>query len=136
MSQLLEGLATGTTILILHIATVGSHLSVCSIVHSQVAQLAKPFATFRALVHHLPINFLTSNRLLLLFNDRLEVYGKPFLHKAFLDKREPHLLSIEGAFQDCLMKIRPTWGFNLHHWGQVNVWDVGREGGSKEGVGS
>lgn len=136
MSQLLEGLATGTTILILHIATVGSHLSVCSIVHSQVAQLAKPFATFRALVHHLPINFLTSNRLLLLFNDRLEVHGKPFLHKAFLDKREPHLLSIEGAFQDCLMKIRPTWGFNLHHWGQVNVWDVGREGGSKEGVGS
>ena len=75
MSQLLEGLATGTTILILHIATVGSHLSVCSMVHSQVAQLAKPFATFRALVHHLPINFLTSNRRLLLFNGRLEVHG-------------------------------------------------------------
>ena len=36
MSQLLEGLATGTAIVILHIATVGSHLRMCSIVHSQV----------------------------------------------------------------------------------------------------
>ena len=87
MSQLLEGLATGTAILILHIATVGSHLSMCSIVHSQVAQLAKLFATFRALVHHLSINLLTPNCLLLLINDRLEVHGKSFLHKAFLDKR-------------------------------------------------
>ena len=135
MSQLLEGLATGTTILILHIAAVGSHLGVCSIVHSEVAELSKPFVTFRALVNHLPVNFLTSNHLLLLFNHRLQVHGKSFVHKAFLDKRQPHLLSMEGAFQDCLMKIRQTRGFNLHHWCQVNVWDVSREGGAKEGVG-
>ena len=59
MSQLLEGFTTGTTILVLHIATVGSHLSVCSVVHSQVAELAKPLVTFRALVNHPAINFLT-----------------------------------------------------------------------------
>ena len=130
MSQLLEGLATGSTVLVLHVATVWSHLSVCSIVNSQVAQLAKLFATFRTLIHHLSINFLTSNRLLFLLNVRLEVHGKSFLHKAFLDKRQPHLLTVEGAFQDCLVKIRLTRGFNLHHWG-VNVW----EGGPKERVG-
>ena len=126
MGQLLEGLATGPTILILHIAAVGSHLGVCSVVHSQVAELSKPLVTFGALVNHLPINFLTSNCLLLLFNYRLHVHGKFFLHKAFFDKRQSHLLSIDGAFQDCLMKIRQTGGFNLHHWCQVNVWDVSR----------
>ena len=126
MGQLLEGLATGPTILILHIAAVGSHLGVCSVVHSQVAELSKPLVTFRALVNHLPINFLTSNCLLLLFNHRLHVHGKSFLHNAFFDKRQSHLLSIDGAFQDCLMKIRQTRGFNLHHWCQVNVWDVSR----------
>jgi len=57
MSQLLEGFTTGTTILVLHIATVGSHLSVCSVVHSQVAELAKPLVTFRALETILPSIF-------------------------------------------------------------------------------
>ena len=121
MSQLLEGFATGTTILVLHIATVGSHLCVCSVVHPQVAELAKPLVTFCALINHLAVNFLTTNQTLLLLDHRLEVHGKSFLHQAFLDKRQSHLLSIDGALQDCLVKIRQTSGFNLHHWGQVNV---------------
>ena len=117
MSQLLEGFATGTTILVLHVATVGSHLCVCSVVHPQVAELAKSLATFCALVHHLTINFLTPNQTLLLLDHGLEIHGKSFLHQAFLDKRQSHLLPIEGALQDCLVKIRHTSWFNLDHWG-------------------
>ena len=61
MSQLFEGLSTGITIFVFHVTAVWSHLSVCSKVHPQIAELAKPFGTFRTLVNHFPINFLTSD---------------------------------------------------------------------------
>ena len=99
MNQLLESLATWLTVFVIHVATVGSHLSVSSNMHLQIAQLAEPLVTLVALVLHLPFGLLfTSNCHFLLFDCRLSVFAvSPLLPRRGLFK-----VFVEAASQNCL----------------------------------
>ena len=98
MNQLLESLATWLTVFVIHVATVGSHLSVSSNVHLQITQLAKPLLALVTLVLHLPIDLLlSSNRHFLLFDCRLKVRAVTLLLR-----RGWFNMSVEVAAQHCL----------------------------------
>ena len=99
MNQLLESLATWLTVFVIHVATVGSHLSVSSNMHLQIAQLAEPLVALVALVLHLPFGLLfTSNCPFLLFDCRLSVCAvSPLLPRRGLFK-----VFVEAASQNCL----------------------------------
>ena len=99
MDQLLESLTTWLTVFVLHVAAVGSHLSVSSNVHFQITQLAKPLLALITLVLHLPIDLLlSSNRHFLLFDCRLSVFAVSSL----LPRRGLFKVFVEAASQNCL----------------------------------
>ena len=124
VDQLLESLPTWLTVFVLHVAAVGSHLSVSSNVHFQITQLAKPLLALITLVLHLPIDLLlSSNRHFLLFDCRLGIRAVTLLLR-----RGWFNMSVEVAAQHCLPQNRMAVGFSLHLDTRGDLGDNGREG--------